>query len=115
MPASSPAHLARLQVRLVGGHRMRRSESTPKFLGRLSEPTNHKFQSDVRDYGNANNSFKDVILPSFQVFNFTNSFNLNDSTKIYLNLMNIFDEKYAQAYQYSTYGRNLNIVLKQSF
>ena len=84
-------------------------------IANLNSAISYKFQSDVRDYGNANNSFKDVILPSFQVFNFTNSFNLNDSTKIYLNLMNIFDEKYAQAYQYSTYGRNLNIGLKQSF
>jgi vitamin B12 transporter len=84
-------------------------------IANLNSAISYKFQSDVRDYGNANNNFKDVILPSFQVFNFTNSFNLNDSTKIYLNLMNIFDEKYAQAYQYSTYGRNLNIGLKQSF
>ena len=84
-------------------------------IGNINSAISYKFQSDVRDYGNANNSFKDVILPSFQVFNFTNSFNLNDRTKIYLNLMNIFDEKYAQAYQYSTYGRNLNISLKQSF
>ena len=84
-------------------------------IANLNSAISYKFQSDVRDYGNTNNNFKDVILPSFQVFNFTNSFNLNDSTKIYLNLMNIFDEKYAQAYQYSTYGRNLNIGLKQSF
>ena len=84
-------------------------------IANLNSAISYKFQSDVRDYGNTNNNFKDVILPSFQVFNFTNSFNLNDSTKIYLNLINIFDEKYAQAYQYSTYGRNLNIGLKQSF
>ena len=84
-------------------------------IANLNSAISYKSQSDVRDYGNANNNFKDVILPSFQVFNFTNSFNLNDSTKIYLNLMNVFDEKYAQAYQYSTYGRNLNIGLKQSF
>jgi vitamin B12 transporter len=84
-------------------------------IANLNSAISYKFQSDVRDYGNTNNNFKDVILPSFQVFNFTNSFNLNDSTKIYLNLMNIFDEKYMQAYQYSTYGRNLNIGLKQSF
>ena len=81
----------------------------------LTTAISYKFQSDVRDYGNVNNNFKDVILPSFQVFNFTNSFNLNDNAKIYLNLMNIFNEKYSQAYQYSTYGRNFNIVLKQSF
>ena len=86
-----------------------------KKIANLNTAISYKFQSDVRDYGNTNNNFKDVILPSFQVFNFTNSFNLNDSTKIYLNLINIFDEKYAQAYQYSTYGRNLNIGLKQSF
>jgi vitamin B12 transporter len=84
-------------------------------IANLNSAISYKFQSDVRDYGNTNNNFKDVILPSFQVFNFTNSFNLNDSTKIYLNLMNIFDEKYMQAYQYSTYGRNLKIGLKQSF
>jgi hypothetical protein len=84
-------------------------------IGNINSAISYKFQSDVRDYGNANNSFKDVILPSFQIFNFTNSFNFNDNTKIYLNIMNIFDEKYSQAYQYSTYGRNFNIGLKQSF
>ena len=41
----------------------------------LTTAISYKFQSDVRDYGNVNNNFKDVILPSFQVFNFTNSFN----------------------------------------
>lgn len=84
-------------------------------IANLKSTISYKFHSDVRDYGNANNNFKDVILPSFQVFNFTNSFNLNDSAKVYLNLMNIFDTKYAQAFQYSTYGRNLTIGLKQSF
>jgi len=84
-------------------------------IANLNIAISYKFQSDVRDYGNANNSFKDVILPSFQVFNFTNSLNLDNNTKIYLNIMNVFDEKYTQAYQYSTYGRNLNIGLKQSF
>lgn len=86
-----------------------------KKIVNLTTSISYKFQSDVRDYGNANNNFKDVILPSFQVFNFTNSFDLNDNTKIYLNLMNIFNEKYSQAFQYSTYGRNFNIGLKQSF
>ncbi len=86
-----------------------------KKIVNLTTGISYKFQSDVRDYGNANNNFKDVILPSFQVFNFTNSFDLNDNTKIYLNLMNIFNEKYSQAFQYSTYGRNFNIGLKQSF
>jgi vitamin B12 transporter len=74
-----------------------------------------KYQSSTRDYGNANNSFKDVILPSFKVFNFTNSYKLSDDTKIYLNIMNIFDEKYSQAYQYSTYARNFLIGFKQNF
>jgi vitamin B12 transporter len=86
-----------------------------KQIDNLTTSISYKFQSDVRDYGNTNNNFKDVILPSFQVFNFTNSFDLNDNIKIYLNLLNIFNEKYSQAYQYSTYGRNFNIGLKQSF
>jgi len=84
-------------------------------IANLNSAISYKFQSDVRDYGNANNSYKDVILPSFQVFNFTNSLNLDNNTKIYLNIMNVFNERYTQAYQYSTYGRNLNIGLKQSF
>jgi vitamin B12 transporter len=86
-----------------------------KQIDNLTTGISYKFQSDVRDYGNTNNNFKDVILPPFQVFNFTNSIDLNDNVKIYLNLLNIFNEKYSQAYQYSTYGRNFNIGLKQSF
>ena len=86
-----------------------------KNTGALNSIISLKYQSSTRDYGNANNDFKDVILPSFKVFNITNSYKLSDDTKIYFNIMNIFDEKYSQAYQYSTYGRNFNIGFKKNF
>ena len=86
-----------------------------KNTGNLNSIISLKYQSSTRDYGNANNDYKDVILPSFKVFNITNSYKLSDDNKIYFNIMNIFDEKYSQAYQYSTYGRNFNIGFKKNF
>ena len=86
-----------------------------KQTEKLNSVISLKYQSSTRDYGNTNNNFKDLILPSFKIYNFTNSYKLYEDIKIYLNITNVFEEKYSQAYQYSTYGRNFNIGFKQSF
>ena len=73
-----------------------------------------KFLSERRDYGNANNSYADVILNSYLLFNLKNEFKLNDQ-KFYFNINNIFDKDYEDAYQYSSVKRNIEIGINKIF
>ena len=83
-----------------------------KKFERLSAHLTSKYQSNVRDYGNTNNGFKQVILDAYSQFNFSvtdNYFNY----EVFFDVNNIFDENYAQAYQYSVNGREFNFGLKR--
>ena len=70
--------------------------------------------SERRDYGNANNSYADVILNSYFIFNLKNEFKLNDQ-KFYFNINNIFDKDYEDAYQYSSIKRNIELGINKIF
>jgi vitamin B12 transporter len=74
-----------------------------------------KYSGRTRDFGNTNNGFRDEILRSYVVIDLVNSYQLFDTYKIHLNVNNIFDEKYEQAYQYSTAGRSLNFGIKKTY
>jgi outer membrane receptor for ferrienterochelin and colicin len=74
-----------------------------------------KFVDETRDFGNTNNSFKDVILDDYLTLNFSSTYKLFDSYKLYFDAVNLFDENYEQAYQYSTLGRTLNFGIKRVY
>ncbi len=76
---------------------------------------NIKYSGETRDYGNANNSFSDIILDDYIVFNYQANYNYKDKYNLYLNAENIFNENYEQAYQYSTMGRSFNIGVKVGY
>jgi len=73
-----------------------------------------KYQTEVRDYGNTNNGFKQVILDAYSQIDFSASANYF-GYKVFLNINNIIDENYTQAYQYSAAGREFNFGLKRNF
>ena len=74
-----------------------------------------KFQDETRDFGNINNSFKDVALEDWITFNASSEYKLFDGYNVYINAINIFDDVYETAYQYSQMGRSFNIGIRQSY
>ena len=81
----------------------------------LSQNLNFKYSDEVRDYGNANNSFKDVILKEYYLVNYNLNYKINNNLDFYFNLENIFDENYEQAYMYSTMNRSFNLGIRSIF
>ncbi len=74
-----------------------------------------KYNGEVRDYGNANNSFKDVILDEYFLVNYSFKYKLLNNGIFYLVVNNIFNNNYEQAYMYSSMGRNLNVGFKKIY
>ena len=82
---------------------------------RLSHNLNFKYSDEVRDYGNANNNFADVILKEYYLANYNVNYNVNRNLDFYFNIENIFNENYEQAYMYSTMDRALNLGIRSKF
>ena len=72
------------------------------------------YKSKRRDYGNANNSFADVILDDYYTLNLKNNFNFLNK-KFYLNFINLSNEKYEDAYQYSSMKKNIEFGFKHFY
>ena len=70
---------------------------------------------EARDFGNANNSYTDVILKDYFVFDLETSYQLFNSYKAFISIGNILDEEYEQAYQYSSMGRSFNFGIRQIY
>ena len=76
---------------------------------------NFFFSGEVRDYGNANNSFADVILKEYYLANYNFNYYIDSNSNFYFNIENILNENYEQAYMYSTMDRALNLGIKRKF
>ena len=74
-----------------------------------------KYNGEVRDYGNANNSFADVILDDYFTADYSLKYDLLNNGQIYMDINNIFNNNYEQAFMYSSMGRNINIGLKMIY
>ena len=74
-----------------------------------------KFADETRDFGNTNNGFKDVVLKDFTTVNFTSNYKLFDNYNLFFNAINIFDESYEQALQYSTMNRTFNFGINRKY
>ncbi len=73
------------------------------------------FSDEVRDYGNTNNSFKDVILKEYFVLDYNLNYKIYDNLDFYFNINNIFDEKYENAFMYSSMERSFNLGISNHF
>jgi len=85
------------------------------IIPNLQNTLSIKFVDEVRDFGNTNNSFKDVILKDWITFNLSSEYKLYDDYKFYINAINIFDEDYETAHQYSSMGRTFNLGMKRTY
>ena len=74
-----------------------------------------KHNSETRDYGNVNNSWKDLILGSYTTVDYQSSYKIYDTLNLYISIENLFDESYEQAWQYSSMGRSLNFGIKRVY
>ena len=74
-----------------------------------------KYVGETRDFGNANNDYTDVILTNYFVFDLETSYNLLNTYKTFINIGNIFDKGYEQAYQYSSMGRTFNFGIRRVY
>ena len=74
-----------------------------------------KYVGEARDFGNANNNWTDVILTDYFVFDLETSYQLFNDYKMFVNIGNILDEEYEQAYQYSTMGRTFNFGIRRVY
>ena len=82
---------------------------------RLKQNLGLNFSDEVRDYGNQNNSFADVILEKYYLANYNFKYQINNNLDFYFNVENIFNENYEQAYMYSTMDRAFNIGISSKF
>jgi len=74
-----------------------------------------KYVGETRDFGNANNDYTDVILTNYFVFDLETSYNLLNTYKTFINIGNILDKGYEQAYQYSSMGRTFNFGIRRIY
>ena len=74
-----------------------------------------KYVGEARDFGNANNSYTDVILTDYFVFDLETSYKLFNGYKAFISIGNILDEEYEQAYQYSSMGRTFNFGIRHVY
>ena len=73
------------------------------------------YRGETRDYGNGNNSFTDVILDDYFLFDFEASYKYANGYKLNFSIGNILDQEYEQAYQYSSMGRDIHLGIKRAF
>ena len=74
-----------------------------------------KYVGETRDFGNTNNSWTDVILTDYFIFDLETSCQLFNGYKAFINIGNILDEEYEQALQYSSAGRTFNFGIRKVY
>lgn len=87
---------------------------TKKIKNNLSSQIQAKYISSRRDYGNANNSFADVTLKDYIKVDIKNQLNIL-GVNYFLDINNVFNKSYEDAYQYNSDGRNVNFGVRKNY
>ena len=74
-----------------------------------------KYRGQTRDYGGADQDFRDQYLDEYFLVDFLSSYNLTNAYKVYFSVKNLFDKDYENSYRYTGQPRLINIGLKKSF
>ena len=85
------------------------------FRPNLKSILRSKYVGETRDFGNVNNSYTDVILTDYFVFDLETSYQLFNGYKVSINIGNILNEEYEQAYQYSSMERTFNFGIRKVY
>ena len=86
-----------------------------KTKDNLENSLSLKYNGEVRDYGNGNNSFADVILDDYFTLDYGLKYDLLNYGEIYMDINNVFKNNYEQAFMYSSMGRNINIGIRKFY
>ena len=81
----------------------------------LNLTLNTKWSDMARDYGNGNRTYKDEKTDDYIVNDLSANYNLGNKYRLYVNVTNIFDEKYETVRDYNQMDRSFNFGVKQSF
>ena len=76
---------------------------------------NTRWSDTVRDYGNGNVTYSDVMLDDYIVNDLSLNYKLMGTYNIFFDIQNILDEKYNTADQYSQMDRTFNFGLKRVY
>ena len=76
---------------------------------------NSKWSDMARDYGNGNRTYQDERIDDYFVNDLLINYKLWDKYNLFLNITNIFDEKYETVRDYSQLDRSFNIGLKSLY
>ncbi len=69
----------------------------------------------ARDYGNGNRTYNDERIASYFLNNFFINYNTPNNYKVLFSAINIFDENYETAKDYSQIGRSFNFSIKKKY
>ena len=73
-----------------------------------------KWSDVARDYGNGNRTFDDERTDDYFVNDLNVNYKLSENNKLYFNIINLFDEKYETARDYSQLPRTFNFGFKNN-
>jgi len=84
------------------------------FNNNFSTTAQYKYVGERRDYGGSDNSFKQVILDDYSLFNLYADYEY-PGYKFNVAIKNLFDEDYNEVLNYSTLGRSLSMKFTNKF
>ena len=86
-----------------------------KFKQNLKNSIKIKFVDEVRDFGDINNNFKDVILEDYLTVDLKSNFRLLNTYEGSFMVKNLFNDVYEQQNGYSSLGRSFFFGLKRVY
>ena len=85
------------------------------YLKKLNFTLNTRWSDEARDYGNGNRTYDDERIDDYLVNDLHIDYKLLGEYQTYLKIINLFDEKYETARDYSQHGRSINFGIKQKY
>ena len=85
------------------------------FNDNFTSTAQFKYVGERRDYGVSDNGFKQVILSEYSLLSLYTDYKLSGGDKFTISLKNVLNEKYNDAFNYSTPGRTFDLNLVTQF
>lgn len=102
----------------IGDAKVRTPRNTMNLIiehnpnNRIKNNINFKFTDEVRDFGDVNNNFQDVILKDYNTVDFSSIYRIANNRNLEFQAINIFNRNYEKANGYSSLGRSFFLTLK---
>ena len=86
-----------------------------KFNKNLNTLLSLNYTGQTRDYGGADESFRDQLLDEYLLIDFESSYRLSNVFNLRFSIKNLFDKDYENSFKYTGQPRTINIGLKKKF